>query len=148
MAELPPRLSVITLGTRALPRMRQFYSGLGWTEVGGSTDDWAAFLLGGTVLALYPMDELMAEAVPDGSVSATDTGFSGVILACDVDSEDQVDVAFQAAVAAGATPVAEPVAREWGGRSGYIADPEGNRWEIAWVPSAKFNERGAVTSFG
>jgi uncharacterized glyoxalase superfamily protein PhnB len=51
-------------------------------------------------------------------------------------------------VAAGATPVAEPVDREWGGRSAYIADPEGNRWEIAWAPSAGLDERGALTSFG
>jgi len=33
-------------------------------------------------------------------------------------------------------------------RSGYIADPEGNRWEIAWAPGAAFDERGALTSFG
>jgi hypothetical protein len=53
-----------------------------------------------------------------------------------------------ASVAAGATPVAAPVARDWGGRSAYIADPEGNRWEIAWAACAVFDERGAVVSFG
>jgi uncharacterized glyoxalase superfamily protein PhnB len=69
-------------------------------------------------------------------------------LACNVDSPEQVEAAFAAAVAAGATPVAEPVARDWGGRSAYFADPEGNRWEIAWAPSAEFDDRGALTSFG
>jgi len=37
-------------------------------------------------------------------------------------------------VAAGARVVGAPVDREWGGYSGYVADPEGNRWEIAWLP--------------
>jgi uncharacterized glyoxalase superfamily protein PhnB len=59
-----------------------------------------------------------------------------------------VDDVFAGFVAAGATVVAEPVDRSWGGRSGYIADPEGNRWEIAWVPSAVFDNRGAVGAFG
>ena len=36
----------------------------------------------------------------------------------------------------------------WGGRSGYVADPEGNRWEIAWAPGLMFDERGAVLGFG
>ncbi|MET8262029.1 hypothetical protein [Micromonospora sp. NPDC005205] len=30
----------------------------------------------------------------------------------------------------------------------YIADPEGNRWEIAWAGTARFDERGALLSFG
>jgi len=65
-----------------------------------------------------------------------------------VDSPEQVDTVFLAAVAAGATPVAEPVNGDWGGRSAYIADPEGNRWEIAWASSAVFDDRGALTAFG
>jgi uncharacterized glyoxalase superfamily protein PhnB len=42
----------------------------------------------------------------------------------------------------------EPVDRDWGGRSGYFADPEGNRWEVAWAPGMEFDVRGAVTRFG
>ena len=38
--------------------------------------------------------------------------------------------AVTAAVSAGATAVASPVERDWGGYSGYFADPEGHRWEI------------------
>lgn len=69
-------------------------------------------------------------------------------LACNVDSRAEVDTAFAAAVAAGATVVAEPTDRPWGGRSAYIADPEGNRWEVAWAGTARFDERGALVSFG
>jgi uncharacterized glyoxalase superfamily protein PhnB len=74
--------------------------------------------------------------------------WSGITLACNVDSRRQVDAAFAAAVAAGAIAVADPVDRPWGGRSAYIADPEDNRWEIAWASSASFDARGALTGFG
>jgi hypothetical protein len=33
----------VTLGTDALPSLRRFYTGLGWTEVPGSDDNWAAY---------------------------------------------------------------------------------------------------------
>jgi uncharacterized glyoxalase superfamily protein PhnB len=49
-----------------------------------------------------------------------------------------------AAVAAGATPVADATDRSWGGRSAFIADPEGNRWEITWSPRATFDARRAA----
>ena len=133
MNEFPPRLTVITLGTRDLPRLRAFYRGLGWAESQGSDDGWAAFALGGVTLALYPFDELAAEAAP-GAVAPL--GWSGITLACNVDSPEQIDTVVAAAVAAGATAVDAPVDRAWGGRSGYIADPEGNRWEIVWSPGA------------
>jgi uncharacterized protein len=145
MSELPSRLSVVTLGARDVPTLRRFYLGLGWKELPASDDAWTAFLLGGVLLALYPMDELAAEAAP-GAPAAT--GWSGITLACNVDSPQQVDTAFAAAIAAGATTVAEPVDRSWGGRSAYIADPEGNRWEIAWASGARFDSRGALTAFG
>ena len=51
-------------------------------------------------------------------------------------------------VAAGARKVGQIVDRPWGGRSGYVADPEGNRWEVAWAPGVVFDERGAVVALG
>jgi uncharacterized glyoxalase superfamily protein PhnB len=51
-----------------------------------------------------------------------------------VGTREEVDDAVTSAVNAGATAVASPVERDWGGYSGYFADPEGYRWEIAWAP--------------
>jgi catechol 2,3-dioxygenase-like lactoylglutathione lyase family enzyme len=116
---------VVTLGARDLSKLRQFYSGLGWPEVPGSAEGWVGYLLGGVLLALYPLEGLADEAAPDLPDLPASAGFSEITLACNVNTEDQVDVAFAAAVAAGATRVAEPVAREWGGRSAYVADPGG-----------------------
>jgi uncharacterized glyoxalase superfamily protein PhnB len=45
-----------------------------------------------------------------------------------------VDDAFKLALGAGARAVAGPVERAWGYYSGFIADPGGNRWELARAP--------------
>jgi catechol 2,3-dioxygenase-like lactoylglutathione lyase family enzyme len=142
---MPARLSVVTIGARDVPRLRAFYALLGWSEVDGSDNEWAGYLVGGVLLALFPIGALALEARADQPQSS---GWSGVTLACNVDSAEDVDVAFEAAISAGATAIATPTSREWGGRSGYIADPEGNRWEIAWAPSARFDDRGSLLGFG
>ena len=49
------------------------------------------------------------------------------------------------AVAAGATLVAPATTREWGGVTGYFADPDGYRWEVACNPST---EPGMVEILG
>ena len=88
----------------------------------------------------------MAAEAANGVPAPAD--WSGIALACNVDSPQQVDSGFSAAVRAGAVVVADPVDRPWVGRSAYIAGSEGNRWEIAWAPGAGFDDRGALTSFG
>jgi len=46
-----------------------------------------------------------------------------------------VDGAMEAAKVAGARIAKPPERAEWGGYSGYFADPEDNFWEVAWVAS-------------
>jgi uncharacterized protein len=145
MTEIPARLSIVTLGARNMDVLRSFYRSLGWPELPIGDNSWTGFLLGGVLLGLFPMSDLTAEAAPD---SPTPTGWSGVTLACTVNTQDEVDGVFEAAVAAGATPVAAASDRSWGGRSAFIADPEGNRWEITWSPRASYDERGALLSWG
>lgn len=136
----------MTLGVRDYTRMRAFYIALGWPVGHDIEGDMVSFLLGGVVLSLYPVELLTAEAAPGSPLPAG--GWSGVALACNCQTRDEVDAAFAAAVAAGAEVIAEPVDREWGGRSGYFADPDGNRWEVAWAPGMEFDARGSVTKFG
>jgi catechol 2,3-dioxygenase-like lactoylglutathione lyase family enzyme len=145
MTEISARLSIVTLGARDMNALRSFYQGLGWPELPIGDDSWTGFHLGGVLLALFPMSDLTDEAAPD---SPAPSGWSGVTLACTVDTREDVDTAFDAAVAAGATPVATATDRSWGGRSAFIADPEGNRWEITWSPRATFDARGALLSWG
>jgi hypothetical protein len=126
--------------------MREFYLALGWPVGVDIEGDLTSFLLGGVVLGLWPLEKLHADA--GGGAPVPEIGWNGVTLACNCDTRADVDVAFAAAVAAGGTAIMEPVDHDWGGRSGYFADPEGNRWEIAWAPGMEFDERGAVTHFG
>jgi uncharacterized glyoxalase superfamily protein PhnB len=130
---IPPRLSFVTLGARDLRRLRAFYGAWGWQELPGSDEDFAQYSLGSTRFALYRLDLLREEAAP--TLALPEAGsWSGVTLAVNVESPEEVDAAFASALAAGAGAVAAPVQRTWGGRSGYVSDPEGHRWEIAYLP--------------
>lgn len=51
-------------------------------------------------------------------------------IAMSVTSYEEVDKAFNKAVKMGAKPVLNPETEEWGQRTCYIADPEGNLIEI------------------
>jgi catechol 2,3-dioxygenase-like lactoylglutathione lyase family enzyme len=124
-------LTVVTIGARDLAALRTFYQGLGW-PLAVDLEDFAAFETGGAVLTLFPLTQLAAEA--DVAVPPDSDAFRAVTLAVNVDRPEQVDAAIAAAAAAGARVTREPVQAEWGGRSAYFADPEGNLWEVAWVP--------------
>lgn len=130
---LPQRISYITLGARDMMRLRAFYRAMGWSERPGSDDDFATYDAGSAVIALFPMAQLGQEAAP-GEHGPT-AGWNGTTLGINVGAREDVDRIFRASVSAGARAVAEPVARQWGGYSGYIADPEGTRWEITWAPA-------------
>jgi uncharacterized protein len=52
-----------------------------------------------------------------------------------VDSPQEVDRLVDTVREAGGRVTKEPVDAEFfEGRSAYVADPEGNFWEIAWAP--------------
>lgn len=138
---VPQRMSLVTIGARDFARLRDFYFGLGWTPA-IAVDDFCAFLVGGVVLGIYPAQQLGAEAKAESPPAGA---WSGWTLAQNVETREEVDDMYAAWIAAGATPVAEPVDHPYGPRSGYVADPEGNRWEIAWANGLEWNERGAVT---
>ena len=129
---MEPRISIITLGVTDLPRSVKFYrDGLGLPLFSENTESIAFFQEpGGTWIVLYLRKSLVADVgvAPEGS------GFSGVTLAHNVRTQEEVDALLGVAVAADATLVKPPQDTFWGGYSGYFADPEGYLWEIAWNP--------------
>ena len=128
---VPARITVITLGARDLPALRGFYSGLGW-ELAIEGDDFCAFSTRGAVLTLFPRESLAEDAhLP---AAAPDEGV-GMSIAINVNEREEVDAAIEGLRAAGARIVKEPEDAFWGGRSAYWADPEGNVWEVAYVPA-------------
>ena len=69
MTQIPARLSIVTLGARDMRVLRSFYRQLGWPELTSGDDTWSGFLLGGVLLALFPVRDLTAEAAPGGRVA-------------------------------------------------------------------------------
>ncbi len=128
---MEPRISLVTLGVTDLSRSVEFYrDGLGLPLVDENTESIAFFQTRGTWLALYPRDALAA----DVGVTTEGQGFSGVTLAHNVRTREEVDALLDVAVAAGVTLVKPAQDAFWGGYSGYFADPDGYLWEIAWNP--------------
>ncbi len=121
MTPVPARLSLVTLGAHDFARQRAFYLGLGWIPR-VDLDDFVAFLVGGVILGIYPLESLTDEAAPGLRANGE---WSGVTLACNVATRDDVDPAWAAWVAAGATPLSEPVDREYGPRQRLRRRPRG-----------------------
>jgi catechol 2,3-dioxygenase-like lactoylglutathione lyase family enzyme len=138
---IPPRISIVTIGAREVATLAAFYGRLGWKAVVRSDDGFTAFDTGGAILTLWPLQSLAGDA---GLESDAPARFRGVTLAVNVDSGDQVDASVETARSAGATILKAPRDESWGGRSAYFADPEGNVWEVAWMPGSSFDDRGGL----
>ena len=127
---MKPHITIITLGVEDLQRSIDFYQkGLGLPRKDES-DSIAFFEMDGTMLALYPRDEL----AEDITISPEGTGFQGFTLAHNVASPEEVDMTLAEAVAAGAELVKPGQAAFWGGYSGHFKDPDGFYWEVAHNP--------------
>jgi hypothetical protein len=139
---VPARVNVVTLGALDLPRLRGFYKdALGWRTLTEAADEFALLDTGGAKLALYPFKSLAEDA---RSQAVPRAGFPGFALAINVGAREDVDAVIDQLRAAGAIVLKEAVDEDWGGRSAYFADPEGNPWEVAWVPGSTFDEHGAL----
>ncbi len=127
---MKPHITIITLGVADLQRAINFYEkGLGLPRKNES-ESIAFFDMSGTMLALYPRDEL----AEDITISPEGTGFQGFTLAHNVASPEEVDMTLAEAVAAGAELVKPGQEAFWGGYSGYFKDPDGFYWEVAHNP--------------
>ena len=127
---MKPKISIVTLGVADVPRAAEFYLALGLPVHRDAEGDHVMFRMEGSWLALYPRDLLAADA----TVPAAGGGFSGVTLAHNVASKEAVDATLEEARTKGATLVKPGQDAEWGGYSGYFADPDGHLWEVAWNP--------------
>ena len=123
-------ISIVTLGVEDLVASTAFYERIGWTNTTASQDT-VTFLQGhSVVLGLYGRVAL----AEDAEVDATGSGFRGVSLAINLESEAAVDAFFAKAVDCGAAATKKPQKVFWGGYSGYFSDPDGHLWEVAYNP--------------
>ncbi len=126
------RLSFITLAVADLAATRRFYvDGLGWEPVLEHEGEVLMFRVAEKlVLSLWSEAGFEAEVGPIRRGS----GLAPITLAHNLARVEEVDAVLEDARAAGAPEVAAATLREWGGYSGYFADPDGFRWEVAHNP--------------
>lgn len=136
---IPARISLITLGVRDVRAATAFYIALGFEVSTASVDGQVSFFrMAGAILAVWGRDELAADA----NQQAMAAGFGGTAVAINLASREEVDAALADAVAAGGSIPKPAAATEWGGYSGYFADPDGHLWEVAHNPFWPLDERG------
>ncbi len=123
-----------------LDRSREFYERLGWRRSMAKAEGIVFFQAGGMALALYPRHEL----AKDATVAPEGHGFTGMTLAYNARTRQDVDSVLAEAEAAGATIVKPAQDVFWGGYSGYFADPDGFLWEVAWNPFFPIAEDGSI----
>ena len=127
---VPAHLSLITLGVADVATSTSFYESLGWQLLSGSQAEISFFQVGSVVLGLFGRDALALDA----AVPAEGSGFRGVSLAINLATTELVDAAYASWLAAGGGAVKPPHLVFWGGYSGYVADPDGHLWELAFNP--------------
>lgn len=95
---------------------------------------------GGVALSLYSRNAL----AEDANLSPIANGFSGITLAHNAKSTEEVDEVLHKAEQSGAKILKRAQKVFWGGYSGYFADPDGHIWEVAWNPYVGFDESDAL----
>jgi catechol 2,3-dioxygenase-like lactoylglutathione lyase family enzyme len=139
---MQPRVDLISLGVRSVSASRSFYvDGLGWPvhrEVPGEV--LFVQVNHGLLLSLWDARQMQTEAATDAP-----SGVPCITLSHNLGSAAEVDQVMADAASAGAVVVAAPQTQPWGGYTGYFADPDGYRWEVAFNPSWGVDGGGRVT---
>lgn len=141
-----PNLTLVTLGVSDLAAAVRFYrDGLRLPIANEWEKQGVAFVpCHGVVLALWPRKELAGDAnVPDDG-----KGFRGIALAHNCRDRAEVDAVLREAAKAGARVTKPAKETDWGGYSGYFADPDGHLWEVAHNPFWPLDAEGRIASLG
>jgi catechol 2,3-dioxygenase-like lactoylglutathione lyase family enzyme len=133
----------VTVAAPDLGAVRSFYgAGLGWEALLDVPGEIVFFQIApGQVLGFFDADKFAADAgLPQPPV------VSGLTLAHNVCSRDEVEAVVAAMAAAGGTVLKAPQAGEFGGVfHGMVRDPNGVLWEVAHNPGWSVDENGAVS---
>ncbi|MCW2367401.1 catechol 2,3-dioxygenase-like lactoylglutathione lyase family enzyme [Sphingobium sp. B7D2B] len=136
------QIAVITLGIGDLARARRFYSvGFGWTPV-YEGEDILFYQMNGFVLGLWAKEALAQDMQ---RTVAGDGPTAPFALAHNVATQAEVAPLIARLVEAGGELLRAADAPPHGGMRGYVADPDGHAWEIAWNPAWPIDAEGRVT---
>lgn len=120
---ISPNFTIVTLGVADLEKSIAFYRDLGWEQRGQAYAGITWFRTSGTWIGLYGYADLAADVGVPADPPST---YRGITLALNFTNESEVDAALAEAVDAGARLVRPAERADWGGYSGYFADPDGH----------------------
>jgi hypothetical protein len=134
------QISVVTLGIADLARSRRFYAdGFGWKPV-LETPDIIFYQMNGLMLGTW-----LASALESDSRRKHAAGPGAFSLAHNVTTREAVQPTIDHLVRFGGAVLRAADAPPHGGFRGYVADPDGHAWEIAWNPAWPISPEGYVT---
>jgi catechol 2,3-dioxygenase-like lactoylglutathione lyase family enzyme len=143
MNEKPPqplaRLTMVTLGVSNMRASIAFYEALGFARKFKATGEAVAFFdTGGTALGLFPWDELAHDVTLPAQPRPQ--AFRGTTLAWNCRTTEEVDAVLDFAVSKGASLLKPAQKTDYGGYSGYFADPDNHPWEVVVAPGIEVGE--------
>ena len=132
-------VSLITLGVSDYERAKAFYDALGWSTT-LEIEETAFFQANGVVLVLWAREKL----AKDSGIADDGARWSGITLAHNVASRQEVDDVIEQARANGGTITREPSETFYGGYAGIFRDVDGHAWEIAHNPGFGLTPDGSI----
>jgi uncharacterized protein len=133
-------VSLVTLGASDYDRAKAFYEALGWS-VAWEAQETSFFQANGVVLVLWGREKLAA----DMGVHDEAARWSGIGLAHNVGSREEVHEIIELARSNGGQVSREPAETFYGGYAGVFRDLDGHVWEIAHNPGFGLKDDGSVT---
>lgn len=134
------QISVVTLGIADLAASKRFYNdGFGWTPV-FENDEIVFYQMNGLVLGTWLKDKLGEDSRRPSQLTP-----GAFALAHNVSGEREVDAVIARLADHGGTILRSADAPPHGGYRGYVADPDGHAWEIAFNPAWAMDAEGHVT---
>lgn len=132
-------VALITLGVRNYEESKRFYRALGWVPA-LEIEETAFFKANGVVVVLWARDKLAADCgvVDDGAT------WSGLALAHNVASRQDVDELVERARRAGATITRPASSTFYGGYAAVFRDLDGHTWEVAHNPGFELLSDGSL----
>src|SRR3982074_46710 len=133
------RLTMITLGVSNMRASIAFYQALGFTRKFQATGEVVAFFdTGGTAIGLFPWDLLAQDVtLPE---NPRPQAVRGMTLARNCRTTEEVDAVLDFAISKGASLLKPAHKTDYGGYSGYFADPDNHPWEVVVAPGIEGGE--------
>jgi len=133
-------ISLVTLGVAEYPRSKAFYEAMGWSAA-LEVEETTFFQANGVIVVLWSREKL----APDTGVRDEGSDWSGITLAHNVRSRDEVHEVIDLARMNGAEITREPAETFYGGYAGVFRDLDGHAWEVAHNPGFGLNDDGSVS---